>query len=167
MRLVLVGAAALVVSVTLVGCGTSSPTGVEGPAIKPISASRLPNQILGLDVHLEDVKNTVARAKNTYVDAVSIFSLRRSNLVQATLQVSSLTDKFKVKRPRQRAALADKIGGARSQPFRLGSDTVYLTQGIRQRIAVWFRGHYLFVLSSREDFDQPRSLLREALEVRP
>jgi hypothetical protein len=150
----------------LVGaCGNSTPTGITGAAIQPIAASKLPASMLGLEVHQEDVKNTVAQAKNTYVRAVSLFSLRRSNLVVATLQVSLLSDKFRVKNQRQRSTLADKIGGARSQPFRLGGDTVYLTQGLRQRISVWFRGHYLFVLSSREDYDQPRTLLRQALDI--
>jgi outer membrane PBP1 activator LpoA protein len=158
---------ALALAATLTGCGGSSPTGVAGAAVQPIEASKLPSTVLDLEVHQEDVKNTVAQAKNTYLEAASIFSLRRGNLVMATLQVSRLSDKFKATKTRQKAALADKIGGARSQPFRLGPDTVYLTKGIRQRISVWFRDKYLFVLSSRDDYDQQRGLLRQVLEIHP
>jgi hypothetical protein len=159
--------AVVLVGLALAGCGTSSPTGFSGKDIQPIAANLLPDRILDLEVHQEDVKNTVAQTRNSYVKAVSIFSMRRSNLVQATLQVSQLSNAFNIKSGRQKAALADKIGGSRAQPFRLGGDTVYLTQGIRQKISIWFRGRYLMVLSSREDFDQPRSLLRAALEIKP
>jgi hypothetical protein len=155
----------LVVAALSAACGSNSPTGVSGNAIKPIAADKVPDHILGLEVHEENVKNTLAQAKDTFVQAASIYSLRRASLVQATLQVSVLTDKFNYKSGRQKASLADKIGGARAEPFRLGSETVYLTNGIRQRIAVWFRGRNLFVLSSREDFDKPRGLLRAALEI--
>jgi hypothetical protein len=32
---------------------------------------------------------------------------------------------------------------------------------------VWFKGRYLFVLASRSDYDQPRALLRNVLEIKP
>ena len=50
---------------------------------------------------------------------------------------------------------------------RLGASTVYLTTGTKQSIAVWFKGRYLFVLATRADYDEPRTLLRKALEIQP
>ena len=160
------GAAAAVAIASLLGaCGGSTPEGVSGADIKPISASRLPTEILGFEVHEEDVKSNVARTDNAYISAVSVFSLRDENLVQATLQVSDLTKQFNIKSGKERASLADKIGGARSAPFHLGSDTVFITQGQRQRVAVWFRGRHLFVLTVRDAFDRPRSLIRAVLDL--
>ena len=151
--------------VLLAGCGTSTPDGVAGTNIKPIAASSLPDTIVGLEVAAEDIKNVVSPADNTYLNAVGLYSMRRGNLVFATLQVSRTTDKFDNKDAKQRSLLADKIGGARSEERRIGSDRVFLTQGTRQRIAVWFKGRDLFILSVRDDFEQPRALLREALEI--
>jgi hypothetical protein len=139
---------------------------VSGGDIKPIAASSLPGEILGLKVHQEDVKNTIARADDTYVTAVSLFSLRSGNVVNATLQVSRLSKQFRIESRAERESLADKIGGSRSASYRLGADTVYITQGLRQRIAVWFRGSSLYVLSVRDDFDRPRGLLRAVMELR-
>ena len=148
-------------------CGSPSSTGVSGKAIKPLSAATLPATLGDLEVHAEGVQNLVASTKDTYVAAVGLYSLRQANLVKATLQVSRLTDKFDYGNAKARALLADKIGGSRSDPHRVGSDIVYLTQGLRQQISVWFRSRYLFVLSVREDYAGQRSLLRDALDVKP
>jgi hypothetical protein len=159
------GAAAAVCGILLAACGSSPPKGVDGAAIKPIAASRVPSTILGFEVHVEDVKNSIARTDNSYVKAVSVFSLRDENLVQATLQVSELTSQFNARSGSEKATLADKIGGSRAAPFHLGADTVYLTQGQRQRVAVWFRAKQMYVLSVRDAYDKPRSLLRAVLEI--
>jgi hypothetical protein len=156
-------AVAAVLGATLVACGSGATAGVAGTAIKPISTSAIPATLLGLEVHAEDVKNVVASADNTYLTAVGLFSMRRNNLVVATMQVSKLNGKFDYSDARQRTLLADKVGGARSEEHRIGGQRVYLTQGTRQQIAIWFKGRDLFVLSTREDFDQPRALLRSAL----
>ena len=42
-----------------------------------------------------------------------------------------------------------------------------ITTGTKQSIAMWFKGRYLFVLSTRADYDEPRTLLRKALEITP
>ena len=59
------------------------------------------------------------------------------------------------------------MGGVVPKKVHLGHDVVYLTAGNQQRISVWFRGRYLFVLATRDDFDQPRTLLRQALDITP
>jgi hypothetical protein len=160
-------AAAVSVALVLAGvaCGNDTPDGVPGGEVEPIAATSFPDKILGLEVHEEDVKNSLAEARNTYARRASLYSLRDENLVVATLQATELTDQFDYKDAEERAALAVKIGGGRAQPFRVGSDTVFITQGQRQRIALWFRDRNLFVLSVRQDFERPRSLVREALEI--
>ena len=42
-----------------------------------------------------------------------------------------------------------------------------LTTGTKQQISIWFRDRYMFVLSVRDDYLQPRALLRAALEIKP
>ena len=32
---------------------------------------------------------------------------------------------------------------------------------------MWIKGRYLFVLATRADYDEPRTLLRKALEIQP
>jgi hypothetical protein len=162
------GAAALVALIAVFGgaCGGSkAAVGVSGEDIKPIAAAKLPATLLGLEVHEEDMKSTIAQTEDSYVDAVSLFSLRGDNLVQATLQVSHLTKAFDYRSARQRANLADKIGGARATTYRVGRTTVYVTQGLRQRISVWFSGRTLLVLSARDDLAKPRGLLRAVVEL--
>jgi hypothetical protein len=61
--------------------------------------------------------------------------------------------------------VVNQIGATAPRPVRLGHDTVYLTTGTRQSVAVWFKGRYLFVLATRADYEQPRTLLRRALEI--
>lgn len=156
---------AISLAVASVACGNDTPDGVAGKDVKPIAAS-MPATILGLEVHQEDVSTSLAETKNTYASQASLYSLRDENLVVATLQATTLTDAFEHEKAREREALAVKIGGGRAQQFRVGSETVFLTQGQRQRIALWFRGRNLFVLSVRQDFERPRSLIREALEIR-
>ena len=154
------------VAVVMSACGSPSSTGVSGTAIKALPPNAVPATLGDLEVHAEGVQNLVASTKNTYVTAVGLYSLRQTNLVKATLQVSRLTDKFDYRSDKARALLADKIGGSRSDPHRVGSDIVYLTQGLRQQISAWFRSRYLFVLSVREDYAGQRALLRDALDVK-
>jgi len=44
---------------------------------------------------------------------------------------------------------------------------VWATTGTKQQLFVWFRERHLMVLAVRSDFTQPRTLLREALEIEP
>lgn len=161
-------AIAVVVAVAALAgaCGEGTEArGVQGSAIEKIPPDALPAQIQGLNVRVEDLSKQLALAKDTYVESAGVFSLRSGELVQATLQVTSLTDDFEYEDVEARTALANRLGGARAEVLRLGDDTVYLTQGQRQQIALWYRGRYLYVLSTRRDYPTPRALLRDALEV--
>ena len=162
------GVVALLVATSVVGAcgdGGTEARGVQGSAIEKIPPEALPAQIQGLNVRVEDLSKQLALAKDTYVQSAGVFSLRAGELVQATLQVTRFTDDFDYKSAEARAALANRLGGARAEELRLGDDTVYLTQGARQQIALWYRGSYLYVLSTRRDYPTPRALLRDALEV--
>jgi hypothetical protein len=63
--------------------------------------------------------------------------------------------------------VVNQIGSSTPRRALLGSTSVYLTTGTQQRIAVWFKGRYFFILAIREDYRHPRTLLREAVEIKP
>jgi hypothetical protein len=164
-----------VLAVALAGCGRSDAAvePVAGKKVKVLELPSLPTEILGLAVQKEDVAGSVARVDATFIDALGLWSLRTASsesggdLVQATLQVSRFSEGARFEESDFRQSVVNQIGSARPRTFRLGKRTVYLTTGTRQSIAVWFKGRYLFVLASRSDYDQPRALLRNVLEIKP
>jgi hypothetical protein len=145
--------------------GGTEVSGVQGSAIEPIPPEALPDHVQELTVRVEDMGKQLALAEDTYVQSAGVFSLRAGELVQATLQVTRLTDDFDYHDAVKRTSLANRLGGSRAEILRLGDDVVYLTQGQRQQVALWFRGAYLYLLSTRRDYSKPRSLLRSALEI--
>jgi hypothetical protein len=159
--------AVVLVASTLAACGGSRVQGTAGKQIKQLPPDLVPVELLGLPVTQEDMSGTVARSNDAFVDAVGLYAMRRDELLYATLQVSRFRSNAPVKEAKFRSSLITQIGGSTAEPFRMGADTVYRTTGRKQTITVWFRDRYMFVLSVRESFEQPRSLLRQALEVKP
>jgi hypothetical protein len=135
--------------------------------IAQIESTAVPAQILDLIVQREDQTATIARADKSYMDSVGLFSLRSGELLQATLQISKFNDKAGYQDSGFRDSLLSQIGGSKPKAVRMGDQTVYLTSGTKQRIFVWFRDNYLLILSTREEYPTPRTLLRAALEIRP
>jgi hypothetical protein len=164
------GVAGTLLLALLTGCGDTGDDvdlrGVAGKAISPV-AMPLPPAVLGLKVAKEDVSEPIKELDKTYVEALSMYSFRRDELLQATLQISRITAKGDTGTARFRSAVVNQLGDSTPQEVRLGDTTVYVTSGTEQRLAVWFRDHYFFVLASRNDFEQPRSLLRSVLDLRP
>jgi hypothetical protein len=141
--------------------GASEPGGKVGTL-----AVSLPQEMLGLRLAPEDVSKGLSVARPSYVEALGLYSLRSDDLLQATLQVGRFRPGVDSGRASFRSAIVGRIGSSVPRAFRLGDDTVYLTAGTRQRIAVWFRGRYQYVLAVRDDFREWRTLLRQALEIR-
>lgn len=164
-------ASVMVAMCVLIGaCGgkSTSSSGVLGKDVKPISDTLVPANVLGLTTSREDVAKALSQGSRSYVDSSSVYSLRTpDNLLQATLQVSHFVADTKYQSPKFRQTVVAGIGGTRPRLVHLGSDIVYLTTGNQQRISIWFRGRYLFILATRNDYDQPRTLLRKVMEVNP
>lgn len=159
-------AAALLVS----ACGRSDASeakGTAGEAVESLEPASIPAELLGLTVEKEDVAGTVAQVDSAFVDGLALYSLREDDLVQATLQVSRFNADADIGSSEFRQTIVNQIGSARPRAYRLGEKTVYLTTGTKQSIAVWFTGKHMFVLASRSDYDQPRTLLRHVLELQP
>jgi hypothetical protein len=167
LRLLLV---AVTIGALLSGCGRSEAAGAKptpGKAVKVLDLPGLPADLHGLKVAKEDVTEPVSRVDSAFIDGLALYSLRAEDLVQATLQVSRFNQGADVGSRKFREAVVNQVGASKPRAFRLGTHTVYLTTGTKQSIAVWFTGRYMFLLASRADYDEPRSLLRQALELRP
>jgi hypothetical protein len=160
-----VAAAAL----ALAGCTRSdaSVAPTPGKAVKTLDIPNLPPDLVGLRIAKEDVSQDLGKVPKAFVDSLSLYSLRHNDLVQATLQVSRFNDGADVGADKFRQTVVNQIGSSAPRTVRLGGETVYLTTGTKQSIGVWFKGRYLFVLATRADYDEPRTLLRKALEIKP
>jgi hypothetical protein len=160
-------AALTVVALGATACGddSSAPEGLRGKDIEELDADLVPGEVFGLQVTKEKITDALAEAENSYVESAALFAFRSADLLQATLQVSRFSDEADPGSSRFRSQLVNQIGGTRPQQIRVGQDNVYLSRGNRQRIAVWFKGESFYILSTREDFDRPRGLLRQVLEL--
>jgi hypothetical protein len=156
-----VGAALLLGS----ACGGDGPKAAASE-VTALDASILPAELLGLRVAVEEIGGA-KNVKDPFVESVGLYSLREGELLQGTLQVSRFSADADSETSRFRQAVVQQIGSTVPKRYRMGGQTVYLTAGKRQSIAVWFRGRYFFVLSMREEFGRPRALLRSALEIAP
>jgi hypothetical protein len=143
--------------------GSSSHAAVR---VKAIPANAVPAQLLDLTVKQEESAQA-RKIERPFVDGASLYSLRKGDLLNATLQVSHFSPTADVNEVKFRNAVVGQIGSTVPKPFRMSGQTVYLTTGRRQAVAVWFRDRYLFILSTREDYKSPRGLLRQALDIKP
>lgn len=158
-------AVALVALVAVPACG-GGDTSAAAETIQDLPPTMVPAEIAGLAVAPEDI-STVKETKRPFVDAVGLYSLRRDDLLQATLQISRFTEESNADEASFRDGVVAQLGSTTPKVFRMGDQQVYLTTGRRQSVAVWWKGRHLFILSSREEFETPRSLLRSALEIQP
>jgi hypothetical protein len=152
-------------------CGNSkaSPAtaGVSGKAVKPLDAGLVPSDVLGLNTAQEDVSKALATGRRSFVGTTSVYSFRKGDLLQATLQVSRFLDGADWQSQKFKDTLVAGIGGVKATLVRVGDRDVYLTAANQQRIAIWFRGPYMFIVATREDFGEPRALVRKLLEIAP
>lgn len=151
------------------GCKKSDAqiVGIAGAKIAKLNPNLLPAEVLGLKVNAEDVTASLKDSNRSFADAVGLFSLRTEDLVMATVQVSRFLPGANVKSSHFRRSIVEQIGSSRSRETQWGGESVWLTTATKSKVAIWFRGNYIFQLSMREEFDQPRTLLRELLGVKP
>lgn len=152
------------------GCGgghSAAQNGTTGDRIAHAVAVAMPTQVLGLTVKAEDVTKTVALAEHSYVDSVVLYGLRSDGLLQATFQISKFNPGSRYTSATFRQTIANQVGSQLPVTATVNGQTVYVTAGNRQRLSVWFRGSYLFILATRQDYAMPRTLLRQLLALDP
>jgi hypothetical protein len=152
----------------LAACGDqATAVGRSGKKVEAMQAGLIPPDLLGLRVTQEETKDYVAEIDRSYLEKFGLYSLREGDVLQATLQVSKFVGDADYQSETFRARLIAQIGSSKAEAFRMGDTTLSMTTGTKQQIAVWFRDGYMFVLSVRDDYPQPRKLLRTALGVKP
>ncbi|MHB8665714.1 MAG: hypothetical protein ACYDH6_23785 [Acidimicrobiales bacterium] len=163
-------ALAAVLVAVLVACGGGRGLDLRGTSGSKIAHAAdvvVPDTVLGLAVKPEDVTKTVALIQRAYIDSLVLYGLRQDNLLEATLQISRFNPGTRYRTPKFRQAIADQLGSQVPITATVGGQTVYVTAGNRQRLSVWFKGSYLFVLATRQDYPMARSLLRQLLAINP
>jgi hypothetical protein len=151
-------------SLALGACG-GAKAAEKKHAIKQLPGNVLPAELNGLEVRQEEITSTIKEQDRSYVDAVGLYSFRKKDLLEATLQVSKFSKSAKYTTQKFRQAIIGQIGTTLPKAARMAGRTVYVTTGKHQSVVVWFTGPYVLVLSSRDDFTESRNLLRTLLDV--
>jgi hypothetical protein len=144
-------------------CGSSSTQGTNGREIRDVDPTAIPATVVDLNVVHENIRSTIVKGVDTYLAATGLVSLRKDNVVQATLQISDFTSAADDSSLKFRQSLVAQVGGSAPTLVRVGSDSVYVTSATKQRVYIWFRPRRFFVLLVRNDYGTPRSLLRALL----
>lgn len=162
---------AVAVALGLGGCGGNRSAATVPTAdrkVAEVPADLLPQTVGGLTVTPEDIGALQKKAgPNSYLGSTRLWALRTGPKLRATLQVGRfVADSDPASLAFQRK-IVTQIGSSSWRMRWLGGDVVYVTSANRQPVFIWFRGASLVVLSVAPDFPTPRTLLREALKVRP
>jgi hypothetical protein len=148
-------------------CGNSGATvNATSRAPRPIESALLPQQVLGLAVQREDIGAVLNQAKVSYVDSAGLYSFRRDEKLMATLQLVRMNA---LARPDDRAfreRMVNQVGQTEPRRLPVADTLVWFSTGSRERTASWFRDRDFFILKTRADFDQPRTLLRHLIDLR-
>lgn len=149
------------------GCGRRSAVEAAPAAgrIRQLPADLLPKEILGLAVQREDVGKDLQVDRPAYVQALGLYSMRKEDLVQATLQVGSFNADARARDASFRRAIILQLGGTTPQEVRIGDRQVFLTSSTKQTLGVWFDRRRFYVLAIRQEFARPRTLLRAVLDL--
>lgn len=150
-------------------CGTDKPVGTSAKQIKQLPKNQIAGPFLGLVPARENVKPRLSEQEaNAYIDSVGLYSLRDGERLEATLQISKLSDKARPKEAAFQQQVANQIGGTTVQSFVMDGRTVFRSSLRKQSLTSWFRGDYFMILAVRDTYATPRSLLRVLLkEVAP
>lgn len=152
------------------GCSSEAPASVPtrrdgGP--QEVRPDLVPAQLAGLNATTEDVTGLEKEAgKTSYLASTRLWALRSGERLRATLQISSFVADSEPGNERFQATVVAQIAESRWRPRVLGGVRVYVTAANQQPVFIWFRGTSLFVLSIAVDQPTPRSVLRQALELR-
>jgi hypothetical protein len=160
-----VGFVAVAAMVFGAGCGTIDTKGTSAADIKQLPENELSGTYLGLQARREDIGGSLSNQEaNAYIDAIGLYSLRNNQRLEATLQISKLSGKARPKDQKFQQLVANQIGGTKVQAFVMDGKHVYRSSQRKQSLTSWFRGDYFMILSVRDTYKSPRTLLRVLLE---
>jgi hypothetical protein len=145
-----------------------SPAPIASPSPLPLPP-QVPAQLLGNQVQRENIAPALSgNTRQIYFDHVDLYSVRRSdNFLQATLEIGRFKRGTDYGAEYFQRSLVDQIGSSQPTANLVGSDLVYITTAKGLVVASWFRGNHLVILSIRDTFDLPKTLIRQALPIKP
>jgi hypothetical protein len=163
------GIVALTTMFSGAACGSSNPEGTSAADIKQLPENELSGTYLGLEARREDIGGSLSNQEaNAYIDAIGLYSLRNNQRLEATLQISKLSEHARPKDPKFQQLVANQIGGTKVQAFVMEGHQIYRSSQRKQSLTSWFQGDYFMILSVRDTYKAPRTLLRVLLEeVKP
>ena len=164
-RHVLAPIALLALSFVAGACDAAGAGGERGEDVKTLTDPAPPSTMAGLEVVSEDIADQIASVDDQYLEATALYSVREGDKAVATLQISRFGEDARLEDEEFRDGFVTNLGGQRGTRIRIAGQDVQMTQGNLQRIAVWFHKDLVYVLTTREDFDRPRTLLRESVEI--
>ena len=166
MKRLLIGAVAIAILASGCGGGEDVVAQAGGP-VEPLDIA-LPTEVVGLKVAEESVKEALESFRPSYVEGAALYSFRTQDekeLVQATLQIARFRDEPRNRSNAFRQSILTQFGSTRPRTTRMGDVVVYRTTQTKQTVAIWFDDLDWYMLAIRDEFDRPRTLMRETLEV--
>jgi hypothetical protein len=155
-------AVAAVLLLAAPACGKSKDA--HAVKVREIPVGSLPAEMLGMRLEREESASLV-HAKRPFIEEVGLFSMRKDALLQATLQISRFTKQSKAEDAQFRQSVVAQVSTSTPQVLRMGNELVYMSAGQKQSLVVWFKKRTMFVLAVRQEYEQPRALLRKVLEL--
>ncbi|HUR49812.1 MAG TPA: hypothetical protein VMY88_09860 [Acidimicrobiales bacterium] len=147
----------------------ASVTGA-GRTAAEVPTDLVPPSLVGLRTEQEDVSALEEEAgDDSYLASTRLWSLRENERLRATLQIGRFVPDAGGTGEKEerdfRLRIVSQIGQTAPRLRVLGGEDVYVTVANSQPVYVWFRSRLLFVLSVDKSVVEPRTLLREALEL--
>ena len=129
----------------------------------------LPKTLNGLAVTPENIAAALQeRTGQQYLQQVQLYSLRGPNQeLNATLQVGRFINGLDTSTTAFQTAVATEVGGSVTATIRAKGRVVYVTEYNNLVVLLWFSGPDMFVLSESQTYNQPKTLLRTALDALP
>lgn len=162
LRLAAGAAAALTL---LSGCGGGHAARPGHATIAVLPATVVPPQLAGLRVVAEPLAPLLQGVSASDATAAGFYSLRAGRQLEATLQLTKFGPTVSWRSRSLQQRVVNQIGEAQPRVVALPDGDVYVSAGGHDRLAVWFRSGYLFVLTIRNDYAYPRTLVRIARGV--
>ena len=128
-----------------------------------------PSKLGDLIVKQEDVAKVIAADPHQrYGTSTILYSLRTpANLLEGTLQITKLKPGTPWQNRSFQLSMLSQFGSTVPVAMRVGGYRVYLSSMKGLVLTVWFRDSALVVLSIRDNYKQPKTVLRDALAVQP
>ncbi|MGH2811959.1 MAG: hypothetical protein ACRDI1_04525 [Actinomycetota bacterium] len=141
---------------------------VLGPTVPAVGKVSPPSTLNGLRVAQEKVGKAPKSERQQFLTEIELFSLRQANKqLEATIQVGKFLPGAPVGSLGFQREIAGQIGTTVPREQRVDGVPVFVTKGKKLGIALWFRDGHIFILSIREGYGQPKTLIREALRMNP